>query len=102
VRAGEYRIELRRWAREAATPIAAALERHPHAYGAFVAGMALPVKEARLRVGSFEAKRAVAADDQAVVFTTKLPVGRTKLQTWFLDAEGQEIAGAYYVYVERL
>jgi arylsulfatase len=100
-RAGEYRIELRRWPREAATPIAGAMERHPHAYGAFVEGVALPVKEARLRVGDFDAKRAVAAEDQAVVFETTLPAGRTKLQTWFLDAEGKEIAGAYYVYVER-
>ncbi|MBI5768296.1 MAG: arylsulfatase [Verrucomicrobia bacterium] len=100
-RAGEYRIELRRWAREAATPIAAGLERRPHAYGVFVAGVALPVAEARLRVGGFDERQKVSANDQAVVFTAKLPAGRTKLQTWFLDAEGKEIAGAYYVYVER-
>jgi arylsulfatase len=100
-RAGEYRIELRRWPREAATPIAAGMAPHPHAYGQFAAGIALPVKEARLRVGNFDARHAVAAEDQAATFTTTLPAGRTKLQTWFLDGDGKEIAGAYYVYVER-
>ena len=63
--------------------------------------VALPVAEARLRVGSFDERHKVSANDQAVVFTATLPAGRTKLQTWFLDAAGKEIAGAYYVYVER-
>ncbi|MBL9201032.1 MAG: arylsulfatase, partial [Opitutaceae bacterium] len=101
-RAGEYRIELRRWPRERAAAIRAALPPQPHADGQFVAGVALPVAAARLRVGSFDAIREVREADQAVTFTTRLTPGRTQLQTWFLDAEGKEIAGAYYVYVERL
>jgi hypothetical protein len=37
--------------------------------------------------------------DKAVTFAAKPPAGRTKLQTWFLDADGKEIAGAYSVTV---
>ena len=101
-RAGSYRIELRRWPREDGAAIRAALPPRKHASGQFPAGVTLPVAEARLRVGDFDARRPVAESDAAVVFTTTLKPGRTKLQTWFLDAAGQEIAGAYYVYVERL
>jgi hypothetical protein len=36
-----------------------------------------------------------------VTFVVRLPSGRTKLRTWFLDADGEEIAGAYYVTVRR-
>ncbi|MEY2880952.1 MAG: Arylsulfatase [Verrucomicrobiota bacterium] len=100
-RAGEYRIELRRWPRESGAAIRAALPPRPHAFGTFAAGVALPVAAARLRVGEFDARRAVGESDASVAFTTPLPSGRTQLQTWFLDADGKEIAGAYYVYVER-
>jgi hypothetical protein len=31
-----------------------------------------------------------------------LPRGSVALQTWFRDSAGQEIAGAYYVYVRAL
>lgn len=100
-RAGEYRIELRRWPREHGAAIRAALPPRMHAYGQFAAGVALPVAQARLRVGPFDASRAVGENDDAVVFTLALLPGRTKLQTWFLDAAGTEIAGAYFVYMER-
>ncbi len=39
--------------------------------------------------------------DQQIVFTVPLQRGPAELQTWFRDAYGQEICGAYYVYVRR-
>jgi hypothetical protein len=72
-----------------------------HADVQFTAGVALPVASARLKVGEFDATRPVGEGDKAVTFAVKLPPGRTKLRTWFLDADGQEIAGAYYVTVRR-
>ena len=54
-----------------------------------------------LAVGGFDATRPVGEADRAVAFAVKLPAGRTKLRTWFLDADGKEIAGAYYVTVRR-
>lgn len=100
-RAGDYEITLRRWPAEADTAIRAALSAVKHADGEFPAGVALPVAMARLRVAEFDATRRVGADDKAVTFAVKLPAGRTKLQTWFADADGKEIAGAYYVIVRR-
>jgi hypothetical protein len=47
------------------------------------------------------ARRAVTETDRAVSFHAKLPRGRTRLQTWFYEADGTEICGAYYVYVTR-
>jgi hypothetical protein len=98
---GEYEIELRRWAREADAPFPAPLPRTKHTDGEFTAGVALPVAKVRLKVADFDSQRDVAETDRSATFTVSLPVGRTKLQTWLLDADGRELAGAYYVYVRR-
>jgi arylsulfatase A-like enzyme len=100
-RAGSYEFELRRWPREAAAALAAGLPAHRHTDGEFPPGVALPIAQARIRIGGCDERRAVAANDQAVIFTAKLPAGRTQLQTWFYDADGRELCGAYYVYVTR-
>jgi arylsulfatase A-like enzyme len=100
-KAGEYEITLRRWPAEADTAIRAGRPVVKHADGRFPAGVALPVASARLTVGRFDATRPVGDGDRAVTFAVELPAGRTKLRTWFLDADGEEIAGAYYVTVRR-
>jgi arylsulfatase len=101
-REGNYEITLRRWPAEADTAIRAGLPAVKHADGEFPAGVALPVATARLRVAEFDARKPVGADDKAVTFAVKLAAGRTKLQTWFADADGKEIAGAYHVTVRRV
>jgi arylsulfatase A-like enzyme len=100
-RSGTYQIELRRWAREANAPLAAGLPPQPNADGEFPAGVALPIAQARLKIGSFDQTRSVGPADTAVTFTVKLQAGPAKLQTWFSDASGAEICGAYYVYLHR-
>jgi hypothetical protein len=100
-KAGEYEITLRRWAEEADTAIRAGRPVVKHADGQFPAGVALPVASARLKVGDFDATKPVGEADKAVTFAVDLPAGRTKLQTWFLDGDSKEIAGAYYVTVRR-
>jgi arylsulfatase len=100
-RSGEYEFELRRWPREADAALAAGLPPTRHSDGEFPVGVALPIAEARLKVGDFDQSRTVASSDKAVNFTTKLNAGRTQVQTWFLDADDREIGGAYYVYVRR-
>ena len=100
-KAGEYEITLRRWPAEADTAIRAARPIVKHTDGQFPAGVALAVASARLKVDQFEATHPVGEADKAVTFAVKLPPGRTKLRTWFLDAAGREIAGAYYVTVRR-
>lgn len=99
-RSGEYEFELRRWAREVNAPFSAGLPSTRHADGQFPAGIALPVARVRLKIGSQDASLHVSLGESATFITT-LPAGRTQLQTWLLDDKGQELAGAYYVYVRR-
>ena len=35
-------------------------------------------------------------------FRVKLTAGKTHLKTWFYDAGGKELCGAFYVYVRRI
>ena len=100
-KAGQYEIILRRWPHEANTPIPSGLPIMKHADGAFPEGVALPVAQARLQVGGFDARKEVGLETKEVSFALDLPAGRTRLQTHFLDAQGTEISGAYYVTVRR-
>lgn len=100
-RAGAYEIELRRWARETGAALDAGLPAHRHTDGEFPAGVALPIAKARLRIAGFDQSREVAGSEKAAVFRANLRSGRTRLETWFYDADGREISGAYYVYVTR-
>jgi len=100
-RSGIYEIELRRWAREVNAPLAAGLPPQPNHDGEFSAGVALPIAKARLKVGGFDESRTVSASNVAATFAVKLKPGPTNLRTWFYDADGAEICGAYYVYVHK-
>ena len=70
--------------------------------GGFAAGDAFPVASADLKFGAELRQQAVTAEDKSVNFRVTLPRGPLALQTWFRDSAGQEIAGAYYVYVRAL
>lgn len=100
-RTGEYEFELRRWPREADAAIAAGLPRSKYTDGEFPAGVALSIAQARVQIADYDQSRSVAATDKAVTFTARLPAGRTQLRTSFYGADGQELCGAYYVYVLR-
>ncbi|HPA19760.1 MAG TPA: arylsulfatase [Verrucomicrobiae bacterium] len=100
-RAGEYEFSLRRWPVEADAAITATVPAYQGALGSYAEGKALPIARAQLRVGDFDATKPVGPEDKATVFTAKLPVGRTLVQTSFRDAADKEICGAYYVYVHR-
>jgi hypothetical protein len=41
----------------------------------------------------------VADDDRAKVFSVELPEGDATIESQLLDAEGDVLSGAYYVYV---
>jgi len=90
-RDGTYEIALRRWPRELDKPITAPVTR----------GKALPVRAARLKVGTIDETQDIAANAAAAVFEVKLKAGKTRLQTWFLDADNRELCGAYYVCAKR-
>jgi arylsulfatase len=100
-REGRYQFELRRWPREAVLAIAAGAPPHQAADGVYPAGVALNIAKARLKIADADQSLPVQPDDAAVTFSATLKPGPAALQTWFYDAEGREICGAYYVYVRR-
>lgn len=100
--AGPYEITLRRWPEEADLAITAAAPEHRGPDGVYPAGIALPIRRARLQVGSLERSQAVNASDKAVSFRIDLPAGGTQVQTWFDGENGKSICGAYYVSVRRV
>jgi hypothetical protein len=53
-------------------------------------------------VAGFDQTLPVTATEKVVSFTVNLPAGPTDLQTWFMDATGKVLTGAYYVSVTRL
>lgn len=98
-REGDYEFSLRRWPVEADAPIVAAMPDYQAVDGIYRAGVAFPVARADLRVAGVERSSAVTAADKAIAFRVPLASGPAELQTWYRDAAGAEIAGAYYVYV---
>ncbi|MFZ5831056.1 MAG: arylsulfatase [Planctomycetota bacterium] len=100
--AGKYTFELRRYPSESGLKLTDAVVATPVTDGTLPEGPAFPVAAARLQVGDDEVhEQAAPAEAEAVRFALELPAGRTTLQTWFVDAAGAEICGAYYVVVER-
>jgi arylsulfatase A-like enzyme len=99
---GRYEISLRRWPKEADTAVTAPLPPYEGVDGTFPEGKALPAVKARLKVGRVDVSKPVHADDKAATFTVQLPAGKTHLKTWFYDADGKELCGAFYVDVRRL
>jgi len=98
---GRYAFSLRRWPEESGLALTAAAPPLHGTYGELPAGKALPIAAARIRIGDFQAEQPVGKDDQQVTFTMELPQGRSELNTWFLDAAGKPLCGAYYVTVKR-
>jgi len=97
--AGAYEFELRRWPKELDHPITAGLPGKVVDW--FTGGEALPLTEARIRVGDEERAKPIPPGAKGVAFTFDLPAGETRLQTWLTD--GAELSlGAYYVYVRRV
>lgn len=100
-KAGDYEFSLRRWPEEADAPIAAGLPPYKGVDGDFPAGKALPIVKARLQIADADETKPVTKDDKAVTFQVHLPAGKAWLRTWFYDAHGKELCGAFYVYVCR-
>jgi hypothetical protein len=90
-RDGKYEIALRRWPEEVNAPITSAIP-GPDAISATTA---------RLEIADVDLTKPIPHDATAVTFKVKLKAGKTRIQTWFIDEQG-ESRGAYYVYVKRL
>ena len=70
--------------------------------GSWSEGKALPVASAWLQVGDIEQQQPVALDATQVTFEMALTTGATTFKSWWYNTEGDTLAGAYYLTVERL
>jgi len=100
---GEYRFSLRRWPIELDKGINEGIPPKRGIPGVqdMPEGKAFNIKEARIKIGDVEMNKVVSREDKEVVFRIKLEKGETKLQTWFIDANGKS-CGAYYVYIKKI
>ena len=99
---GEYEIALRRWSKEADAALTAAVPAFKIENRTSPAGVALPIAKARLKLAEADETKAVGAQDKETVFNVTLKAGaRLQMQSWFYDASGNELCGAYYAYVRR-
>ena len=99
---GSYKFSLYRWPEESGLPISAPAPEMHGVDGSLPEGAALSVARAWLKIGEFEAEAEVRPQDRCATFTADLSAGSTRLKTWWLDADGARLAGAYYVSVTRL
>ncbi len=97
-KSGEYEFTLRRWPKEADVIISGSARKEQFN----TQGKALPIVSARIKIADIDQSCPVTKDDKAVTFTMKLKSGKTKLKTWFLDDQGKDLCGAYYVSVKKL
>ncbi len=99
---GDYAFTLSRWPYASGRRLRDEIGPTQATDGVLPAGEAWPAAAARIRVGEVDRTIRPMGDAMAAQFIIPLDAGRTTLETMFLDEHGQEIAGAYYVTVERL
>lgn len=93
-KAGDYEIAVRRWPAELDLPLTATLPRKD--------AKQLAVTAAKLDIQGHEySAQADSKQAKEIVFRVTLRPGSTQLRAWFMDADGQELSGAYYAYVTR-
>ena len=99
-KSGTYEFELRRWPCESGLKLADACSATRVTDGTYIAGQALPIAQARLQIGAFDATAKPTQNGQAVKFSAELEAGPVEMQTWMQSETGKDLCGAYYVYIE--
>jgi arylsulfatase A-like enzyme len=101
---GTYRVELRRWPREAGL----AFNETPPAVGqdnelvmGFPAGKVVEFTSAGFSCDALKLEQPVDMSSDKIVFTPRLTQGRKQLKVWF-DAPGGIRYSALYLYVEKM
>jgi len=86
---GTYDFELRRWPVESGYGLSDSI---PDSF---------PIASAEIMVGDKKQRLYVSRNDKSARFTFELDAGETSILTNFYDENGERIAGAYYLYVNR-
>ena len=99
---GLYSLTLRRWPEESGLGISAPAPVMQGVDGTFPEGKALPAATAGLQVHSSEQIQPVPGDATEATFRMELAGGPAQIRSWWYDAEGNRLAGAYYLTAELL
>lgn len=97
---GRYTFELRRWPEDCPLGINEGCLPTPVTDGTYLAGEALPIAAARIRIGDVE-QSAKTNGEKAIRFSANLQYGPVEVQTWFQNESGEDLLGAYYLKVTR-
>lgn len=115
---GKYRLEVRRWPREAKTALDAAPDLKSREVDSYVHGgrpvhgllqgangnaVALPVHSVSLSIDGAEPELVKPeAGAEAAVFERELPAGKHEIKAMLLGEKGKPITGAYFIYVRNI
>ena len=100
--AGTYSLTLRRWPEESGLAIAAEAPPLVGVDGGWPAGKAIPAASAWLRAGGSEAILPVPEGATEVTFRMPFDAGPAQIRSWWIDAAGNQLAGAYYLTAQLL
>ncbi len=98
---GTYDFELRRWPIESGYGLNDSIPETRYFDGVQPPGIAISIASARIIVGDEEQSSPVTSKDKFARFTFELEAGETSILTYFDDAHGERILGAYWLYVNR-
>jgi hypothetical protein len=109
---GVYRLEVRRWPREADALMSGVPPEKSTAPDAWLHGKpvtrllygdrppkALPVAQVSVKIGGQTLHSRVQPEDRAAVFEVTLTAGEQTIEARLLDASGASLAGAYFAYL---
>jgi arylsulfatase A-like enzyme len=95
-KSGNYRIELYGWPKQAGAAFG-------DPFTGFTRVPGRDVAEAVLRIGGNELTKKTAPTESCASFTVPLEKGKQlRLQSWLYDKAGNDLGGAFFVYVTRL
>lgn len=101
-REGLYDLTMRRWPEESGLGISDAAPVMQGVDGSLQEGKALPVSSAWIQAGDGTQSAPVLPDSTFHRFQMKLDAGPRTIKSWWIDEEGNYLAGAYYLTAERL
>ena len=99
---GTYEFEMRRWPVESGYGLNDAISETKVTDGVLPAGKAFNIASARIKVGAQEQRVKIYPNDKSARFIFDLEAGKKSIITFFDDAKGKRIVGAYYLYVKRI
>lgn len=108
---GEYEFELRRWPSSHERAVAKGIEGDDikfyregiseYDWFRYTGGVALPIKQASIKIQDTEATSKISPGSKAVCFTVSLKSGECKLYASFGNDDSPKLLAPYFIYVKK-